>query len=267
MADQARADSGACATAATASLQVRAGPAAAIGIRRSSRYSGRGGEAAAPRRAAPGASRGTLRITYRRRARIQRWKFADHRRCQRRRLARALVQQHRHRSRRGDAVRLRKTPPDRSCTEVRPSLRHAEPHFDRARPAQFGAEMDVEPHHDPGRPRRHQPVAAVLHQRDAAGLEIGRIDRVVDVLVGIEVGKPHIVRQAVGEISRRGRVGTQGAFTGRSPKLSRPYSPVVEMPARGRGRRAAILWLSSLPPGWLDRRAPRPPGSTEKKRS
>ena len=50
------------------------------------------------------------------------------------------------------------------------------------------------------RPVRHQPVAAVLHQRDAAGFEIGRIDRVVDVLIGIEIGKAHIVGQPVGKI-------------------------------------------------------------------
>ena len=50
------------------------------------------------------------------------------------------------------------------------------------------------------RPSGSQPVAAILHQRDATGLEIGRIDRVVDVLIGIEIGKPHIVGEPVGEI-------------------------------------------------------------------
>src|SRR6266478_5871125 len=41
--------------------------------------------------------------------------------------------------------------------------------------------MDVEPYHDPGETLGHQPETAVLHQRDAAGFEIGRIDRVVDI--------------------------------------------------------------------------------------
>jgi hypothetical protein len=60
--------------------------------------------------------------------------------------------------------------------------------------------MHIEPDHDPGDAIGHQAVTAVLHQRDAAGFEIGRINRVVDVLVGIEVGEPYIVREPVGEI-------------------------------------------------------------------
>jgi hypothetical protein len=57
-----------------------------------------------------------------------------------------------------------------------------------------------EPDHDPGQALRLQPVAAVFHQRDAAGFEIGRIDRVVDMLIGIEIAKTHIVHQPVGKI-------------------------------------------------------------------
>ena len=45
-----------------------------------------------------------------------------------------------------------------------------------------------------------ESIAAVFHQRHPAGLEIGRINRVVDVLVGVEIGKPHIVGQPVGKI-------------------------------------------------------------------
>ena len=75
--------------------------------------------------------------------------------------------------------------------------------------------MHVEPHHDPGQAQRHQSVAAVLHQSHAAGFEIGRIDRVVDVLIGIEIGEPHIVGQPVGEVFQaRRRFGTQGGIHG-----------------------------------------------------
>ena len=60
--------------------------------------------------------------------------------------------------------------------------------------------MDVEPHHDPGQALGHQAETAVLHQGYAAGFEIGRVNRVVDVLIGIEIGKAHIVGEPVGEI-------------------------------------------------------------------
>ena len=51
-----------------------------------------------------------------------------------------------------------------------------------------------------------KPKTAVLHQRDAAGFEIGRINRVVDVLVGIEVGETHIIREPVGKILQQRRL-------------------------------------------------------------
>jgi hypothetical protein len=40
----------------------------------------------------------------------------------------------------------------------------------------------------------------VLHQRDAAGFEIAGIDRVVDVLVRIEIGVANIVRDPMRKI-------------------------------------------------------------------
>ena len=60
--------------------------------------------------------------------------------------------------------------------------------------------------------------------------EIAGVDRVVDVLVGIEIGKSHIVRQPVGEILQtRGSVGPQGGVHGLNLRKSGiPYSPVVE---------------------------------------
>src|SRR5438105_3110747 len=45
--------------------------------------------------------------------------------------------------------------------------------------------MDVEPHHDPGEPLRRQSECGVLHQRDAAGFELGLLDmkaHLVDIL-------------------------------------------------------------------------------------
>ena len=60
--------------------------------------------------------------------------------------------------------------------------------------------MDVEPNHHPAEAIRHQPVRAVLHQRDAAGLEIGGVDRVVDVLVGVEIAEADVVAEAKGEV-------------------------------------------------------------------
>ena len=139
-------------------------------------------------------------------------------------------------------------------------------------PAQLGAKMDVEPHHDPGEARRHQPETAVFHQRDAAGFEIGRINRVVDVLVGVEIGKAHIVRTAGREnlpgaaLNRDGQVRSQG----RSPEASRPYSPVVELRqgVAGVHRRHIMAFLAAPP---LARQAqPRragPDGRVQPKRS
>src|ERR1700740_760730 len=60
--------------------------------------------------------------------------------------------------------------------------------------------MHIEPQHDPAQPLRGEPVRAVLYQRDAAGLEIGRRDRDVAVFVGVEIGKTHIVPDAEGKI-------------------------------------------------------------------
>lgn len=40
----------------------------------------------------------------------------------------------------------------------------------------------------------------MLNQRDAAGFEVGGIDRVVDVIIGIEIDKPDIVRDPNEEI-------------------------------------------------------------------
>src|SRR5204863_10198921 len=78
-----------------------------------------------------------------------RLKISDYLWCQRCRLARVLVDQHRHRSRRGDAFSFRK----HYLIERNggsPELRNTEPRLDRARPAQLGAKMDVQAHHDPG---------------------------------------------------------------------------------------------------------------------
>src|SRR5882672_6639917 len=113
--------------------------------------------------------------------------------------------------------------------------------------------MHVEPDHDPGDAVRHQPVAAILHQRDAAGFEIGRIDSVIDVLVRVEVGKPHIVRQAIGKIfqTRRG-VGTQRGIHGAISENLVPLQPTCRMAARGcRGHGRHIMAFLLAPP-WLD---------------
>ena len=76
------------------------------------------------------------------------------------------------------------------------------------------------------RPGGHQPVTAVLHQRDAAGFEIGRIHRIVDVLVGVEVGEPHIVRQPIGKIFQARRwIGTGGCIHGVDLRSFMPLQP------------------------------------------
>ena len=104
------------------------------------------------------------------------------------------------------------------------------------------------------KPVRHQPVAAVLHQRDAAGFEIGGVNRVVDVLVGIEVGKSHIVRQPIGKILQtRGRVGTQGSVHGAISENFVPLQPTCRMTARGCRRHERHIMAFLMPPGWLDR--------------
>src|SRR3954466_1371376 len=114
--------------------------------------------------------------------------------------------------------------------------------------------MHVEPDHDPGDAIRHQPVAAVLHQRDAAGFEIGGVNRVVDVLVGIEVGKSDIVRQAIGKILQaRGRVGTQGGVHGAISENLVPLQPTCRMTARGCRRHERHIMAFLMAPGWLAR--------------
>src|SRR5215207_4870159 len=114
--------------------------------------------------------------------------------------------------------------------------------------------MDIDPHHDPAQPLWHQPAAAVLHQRDAAGFEIGGINRVVDVLVGIEVGKSYVVRQAIGKIFQtRGRVGTQGGVHGLISENFIPLQPTCRMTARGCRRRDGHIMAFLMSPCWLDR--------------
>src|SRR5882757_9480161 len=249
-----RADNVACRRDATTSLQVRAGrlrpqqsanPRGRTGRRQqAAARRRRSGSSAAPRassRVDPAANPGLETL--------------ENFRRQRRRLACRLVEQHRHRPRRCDADVAGKHHliEGHGCPA---ELDHAEPHFDGSRPAQFGTKMHVEPDHDPGDALRHQPVTAVLHQRDAAGLEIGRINGIVDVLVGVEVGKTHIVRQAIGKILQtRGRVGAQGSVHGAISECFTPLQPSCRMTARGCRSRARYIMAFLFPQRWLDRRS------------
>src|SRR4051794_37900379 len=84
-------------------------------------------------------------------------KILDDLRRERRGLACRLVDQNSHGLRRGDACVFRKyhlVEGHRGPAE----LDEPETHFDFARPAQFSAEMDIQPHHDPSKARRHQPI-------------------------------------------------------------------------------------------------------------
>src|SRR5450631_821439 len=128
--------------------------------------------------------------------------------------------------------------------------------------------MDVEPYHDPGEALGHQPETAVLHQRDAAGFEIGRINRVVDMLIGIEIGKTNVVRQPVGKIfETRGRIEAGRCVHGVDLRSFMPLQRSCRMAARGcRGRSHHIMPFLAPPP-WLDRRSRkrRPDGRLNRK--
>src|SRR5258707_5419851 len=103
--------------------------------------------------------------------------------------------------------------------------------------------MDIEAHQHPAESWWRQSEAAVLDQRHAAGFEIGRIYGVVDVLIGVEIGKAHIVGQAVGKIFQARRWMEAGwCVHGRSPKVSRSYNPVVEPRPGVAVATTAILW-------------------------
>src|SRR6476661_6482452 len=118
--------------------------------------------------------------------------------------------------------------------------------------------MDIEAHQHPAEPRRGQSEAAVFHQRDAAGFEIGRINRVVDVLVWVKIGKAHIVGQAVGKILQaRHWIGTGWWVHGTVSESLALLQPSCRTAARGwRGLNRHIMAFFSQPP-WLDRRSQR----------
>src|SRR5213595_3380937 len=107
--------------------------------------------------------------------------------------------------------------------------------------------MDIEAHQHPAEPRRRQSEAAVLDQRHAAGFEIGRICRVVDVLIGVEIGKAHIVCQAVGKIFQARRWIEAGwCIHGTISESFTLLQPSCRTAARVAVVTTAILWLSSL---------------------
>src|SRR6266436_1804311 len=118
--------------------------------------------------------------------------------------------------------------------------------------------MDIEAHQHPAEPRRRQSEAAVLDQRHAAGFEIARIYRVVDVLVGVEIGKAHIVGQAVGKIFQARRWIEAGwRVHGTVSESFALLQPSCRTAARGcRGLDRHIMAFFSQPP-WLDRRGQR----------
>src|SRR6476620_7574050 len=118
--------------------------------------------------------------------------------------------------------------------------------------------MDIEAHQHTAEPRRGQSEAAVFHQRDAAGFEIGRINRVVDVLVWIKIGKAHIVGQAVGKILQaRHWIETGLWFHGTVSESLALLQPSCRTAARGcRGLNRHIMAFFSQRP-WLDRRGQR----------
>lgn len=151
-----------------------------------------------------------------------------------------------------------------------------QPNFTTPRPSsivpsrgQFGAEVDIEPHRDPAEPRRHQAMLGVLRRGDPAGFEICCIHRVVDVLVGVQIGKTHIVRQAVGKVFQtRRRVGTDRGIHRRSLRTFRPLQPSCGL---GKGAQTFCPYRPYY--GFPDRpllarqAQPFPSNSTEKKRT
>jgi len=161
----------------------------------------------------------SVRDRYFRSAAKPRPEFGDDFRRKRRRPARDFVQKHCHRLSRRHATAFREhhlIEGDGGSAE----LRDAKPHLDCAGPAKFGAKVDIEPHQDPGEAIGCQTMAAILHQRDAARLEIGRINRVIDVLIGVEIGKAHIVGEPVGKILQAGVASRwAGAFTARFSEI------------------------------------------------